>query len=413
MSRFAEISPHLHLFEGCGVEIEYVLVDHSSFEVAPVADLVIAELAGRPAHEASFGTLACSNELALHVFELKTDAPAADLQPLPQQFTHWVARANEAARRADACLMPTGMHPFMQPETQTRLWPHEQNEIYSEFDRLFGCSGHGWSNLQSMHINLPFQGDEEFGRLHTAIRVLLPLLPAIAASSPFVEGQRTLLLDNRLFYYAQNSKNIPSVAGQVIPEPACSRAEYEATILAPIARDLERHDAHHVLEPEWTNARGAIARFVRDSIEIRLLDSQECPSADLAIAALTVAVVRALVNEEWSSFEAQRAAPQPMLHELFSATIRDAEAARIDVPEYLSLFGLSERARSGDEVFRELLDRVELAAMWRPPLELMTTEGTLARRLVRRVGSPVTRPALVRAAGALCDCLARDEMFAA
>jgi gamma-glutamyl:cysteine ligase YbdK (ATP-grasp superfamily) len=410
VSRFAERSPGLHLFEGAGIEIEYVLVDGSTFQVAPVADQVIATLAGRPTHEASFGTLACSNELALHVFELKTDAPASDLAPLPREFLRWIQRTNDAARATGARLMPGAMHPFMQPETQTRLWPHEQNEIYGEFDRLFGCSGHGWSNLQSMHINLPFQGNEEFGRLHTAIRVVLPLLPALAASSPFVEGRRTGLSDNRLHYYARNSKNIPSVAGEVVPEVACTRAEYEATILAPIARDLESRGAAEVLEPEWTNARGAIARFVRDSIEIRILDSQECATADLSVAALTIALVKALVEERWSSYETQRAAPQPMLVELLNSTIRDADRATVPA-EYLSLFGFPSGALEAKRALRELITPLEIDAAWLPSLDVITTRGCLAHRLAGSVGEEVSHSALTSVVERLCDCLEHDQMF--
>src|SRR5690606_3311880 len=93
-------------------------------------------------------------------------------------------------------LMPSAMHPWMDPLTQTRLWPHENSPVYEAFNRIFGCQGHGWSNLQSMHINLPFEGDEEFGRLHAGIRLILPILPALAASSPFVEGRATGLMDN-------------------------------------------------------------------------------------------------------------------------------------------------------------------------------------------------------------------------
>ena len=59
------------------------------------------------------------------------------------------------------------------------------------FDRIFSCQGHGWANLQSMHINLPFADDAEFGRLHAAIRFLLPLLPGLTASSPVMDGAVT------------------------------------------------------------------------------------------------------------------------------------------------------------------------------------------------------------------------------
>ena len=56
--------------------------------------------------------------------------------------------------------MPGGAHPWMDPARETRLWPHEDNEIYEAFDRIFGCTGHGWSNLQCVHLNLPFDDDE-------------------------------------------------------------------------------------------------------------------------------------------------------------------------------------------------------------------------------------------------------------
>jgi gamma-glutamyl:cysteine ligase YbdK (ATP-grasp superfamily) len=86
-----------------------------------------------------------------------------------------------------ARLMPTAMHPWMNPAAETRLWPHDQAEIYQAYDRVFGCSQHGQANLQSMHLNLPFANDAEFARLHAAVRLVLPILPALAASSPIVE----------------------------------------------------------------------------------------------------------------------------------------------------------------------------------------------------------------------------------
>src|SRR5690606_7705226 len=108
-----------------------------------------------------------------------------------------------------AMLMPTAMHPWFDPATETRLWPHEYSPVYETYNRIFGCQGHGWSNLQSMHVNLPFANDEEFARLHAAIRLALPILPALAASSPLVEGRVTGLADSRLDFYRFNSRRLP------------------------------------------------------------------------------------------------------------------------------------------------------------------------------------------------------------
>ncbi len=72
-------------------------------------------------------------------------------------------------------------------------------------------------------LNLPFANDAEFGALHAAIRALLPILPALAASSPVIDGKPGGWLDNRLRVYRSNSAKIPSITGRVIPEAVFSR----------------------------------------------------------------------------------------------------------------------------------------------------------------------------------------------
>jgi hypothetical protein len=90
--------------------------------------------------------------------------------------------------------------------------------VYEAFDRIFDCRGHGWANLQSAHLNLPFSDAEEFGRLHAAIRLLLPILPALAASSPVMDGRLTGRVDSRLDVYRHNARRVPQVSGRVVPE---------------------------------------------------------------------------------------------------------------------------------------------------------------------------------------------------
>src|SRR5258706_15402909 len=103
-------------------------------------------------------------------------------------------------------------------------------------------------------------------------------------------------MDGRLDVYRTNSAKIPSIAGSVIPEPVFTHADYQREILERAYRDIAPYDPEGVLQHEFLNARGAIARFDRDAIEIRVLDIQECPKADLAIAAAIVAVLRSLVE---------------------------------------------------------------------------------------------------------------------
>ncbi|HOW19319.1 MAG TPA: glutamate-cysteine ligase family protein, partial [Phycisphaerae bacterium] len=235
--------------------------------------------------EVELGDLCWSNELVLHVIELKTNGPATSLDRLSKTFHRDVTRINDILAPMGGCLMSSAAHPWMNPDLDTKLWPHDYGEIYRAFDKIFGCRGHGWSNLQSMHINLPFADDAEFARLHAAIRLVLPIIPALAASSPIIDGRLTGLLDSRLAFYRTNCRRIPSVTGCVIPEAVFTQRDYEEQILQRIYRDIAPHDPDETLRDEWVNARGAIARFCRNTIEIRVIDMQECPSADVAIAA--------------------------------------------------------------------------------------------------------------------------------
>jgi len=304
----------------------------------------------------------------------------------------------------------------MDPAAELVLWPHDHAEVYAAFDRIFGCREHGWANVQSMHLNLPFEGDAEFARLHAAIRVLLPILPALAASSPFVAGRATGLLDNRLEFYRGHARRIPSLVADVIPEEVFDRAGYEARILARVRADVAPHDPEGVMQPEWMNARGAIARFDRGAIEIRLLDVQECPRADLALAGAVVGVLRALVEGALGG----AAAPRGFPHAPLAAILRDATArgdeARIADAGYLELLGWKGRVpcRAGD-LWRDLAERTlsgRCEADAEAVLEVIFREGCLARRLLRSADG-AEGPALRGLYAELCRCLAEGRLLRA
>jgi carboxylate-amine ligase len=405
--------PPLGLFEGFGIELEYMIVDGRTLDVAPVCDRLLHAVSGSYEAEIEQGELAWSNELVLHVVELKTNGPAPTLDGLADHFGAGVRRVDELLRPMAARLMPTAMHPWMDPARETRIWPHEYNAVYEAFDRIFDCSGHGWSNLQSAHINLPFSGDDEFGRLHAGIRMLLPILPALAASSPVVEGRANGTLDNRLEFYRNNARRIPAVSGHVIPERADSRADYEREILEPMYRAIAPHDPDRVLQNEWLNARGAIARFDRDAIEIRVLDVQECPLADLAIARSVVSVLRDLVGERWIGMEQLRAWPIGSLEKTLLATARSAEDAPIDDSTYLAAFGMSgtSSCRAGD-LWRHLVEATDGAGAGSADearaLETLVGRGSLARRIADALAAGRDLRAVYEE---LCECLIGGRLF--
>ncbi|MGA7180746.1 MAG: glutamate-cysteine ligase family protein [Thiobacillaceae bacterium] len=406
----------LSAYSGCGIELEYMIVDQDTLSVRPVADTLLRNASGEVVNELTRNSMGWSNELTLHLIEIKNNSPVPKLLPLSDAFQLEVAEINRQLKAFGACLMPGGMHPWMDPVSETKLWPHEHSDIYQTYDRIFGCRQHGFANLQSMHLNLPFQDDAQFARLHAAARLILPILPALAASSPILDARTTGLMDNRLAAYLVHQRKLPATMGQVIPDTISTRAEYRSRILQPMYEAISPFDPRGILRHEWLNARGAIPRFERMALEIRLIDMQEYPGADLAVAAAVTAAVRSLDEGKASVLVAQQSYPTHLLVELLDACIRDADQARIEDPAYLALLGLSPAPCSASEVWRRLIEawwqrEPEQQETWSEPLTAILEHGPLSRRILRAAGLACPRARLKAVYKSLCDCLGAGRPF--
>ena len=410
------MSNRLHLFQAYGIELEYMIVDKKSLAVRPLTDLLFKKVTGEYTGDVDRGMVSWCNELVLHVVELKCTKPEAHMSELADQFHKNVEELNELLDSFGAMLLPTAAHPLMNPEKSTFLWPHDNNDIYAAYNRIFNCHGHGWSNLQSTHLNLPFYDDEEFARLHAAVRLILPILPALAASSPILGGKETGFLDKRLDYYQKNQKVIPSITGKVIPERAFSKRQYHKMIYDRIAHDIAPHDPENILQPVWLNSRGAIARFDRGSIEIRLLDIQECPQADLAIVNLIVLLLKLLVEEKICSHHEQQQWEAQPLNDIFQATIRRAENATIENADYLKMFGVEGKSITAKKLWAHLIKVAqnyypEEVEAWMPQLKVIMEQGTLATRILNSVSGEYSEGNINLIYRELSDCLKYNEMF--
>lgn len=403
----------LRLFEGYGVELEYMIVRADDLSVLPISDVVLKELGGEIQNEVEVDSVSWSNEFVLHVIELKNTDPSSELVSLGPLFSDHVKRLNARLDPMGAMLMPGGMHPFMRPREETKFWPHEGHEIYEAFHCIFDCKRHGWANLQSVQLNLSFGDDAEFGRLHAAIRLVLPMLAPLAASSPIVEGEVTGLLDTRLEVYRTNATGVPGVTGRVIPEAVYTEADYATTILDPLYREIETLDPRGTLRHPWLNARGAIAQFVRDAIEIRVLDMQETPLADVAVCGAVSAVVKALVEERWTDYPHQREWEVEPLAGVFLATMRDAEETVIANRDYLRVFGFPDKKATARELWLYLIETLSGAGdgFESPHLRVILDHGPLARRILRVLGRHPRREDLVAVYRGLCRSLRSGESF--
>lgn len=404
----------LHLFEGYGIEMEYIIVGDSDLNILPISDKILEKAAGKIVSEYERGPMAWSNELVLHLMEIKTNGPVKGLDGVAESFRNEITEIEKILTEFDARLMPGAIHPWMDP-FNVKLWPHEYNPIYEAYNRIFDCRGHGWANLQSTHLNLPFHGDEDFEKLHAAVRLVLPLIPALAASSPIADSEIKPFLDFRMEVYRTNSIKIPSITGKIVPEAVFSRAEYQEQIFEKMYRDIAPYDPENILPDEWLSSRGAMSRWDRETIEIRVMDIQENPAADLALLEFVVNLTKAFVDEKWQSLYDQKQWSEHLLYDILMAIVKEGEQAVISNPEYLSLFGLNDHKISARElcihIYESLNRDYQFSQKSSKHLELIFKEGPLARRILNSLPKKFYHDDLFDVYKNLCDCLRYGTPF--
>ncbi|MDQ8197837.1 glutamate-cysteine ligase family protein [Pelagicoccus enzymogenes] len=405
----------LSLFEAFGIELEYMIVDCDTLRPRPIAESILLDEDGNTTQEISLGTIDVSNELATHVLEFKTAVPTSDLEKLERDFHDAITEMNERLAPFNAKLAPGGIHPFMDPSVEGKTWSEGDRTIYDAYDRIFGCSSHGWFNLQSCHINLPFANEEEFARLHAAIILILPYLPALSASSPIIEGEYRGFLDTRIDVYKNNQIKVPEIAGNIIPEPIFSFKDYQTEILQKTYKAIAPYDPDGILQHEWLNSRGAIARFDRNAIEIRLLDTQENPTQDIGICSLIIALLESLCALDIETLKdfATRYTPKERKEQLM-AIARDGYEADLLLRDLAELFGLKSHETSVGELWAKIVDALKnhpRVAKRTEALGYILQEGSLAERILARVGKTPTQEQLKDTVEHLSNCLANTEAF--
>ncbi|MEZ5365872.1 MAG: glutamate-cysteine ligase family protein [Bryobacterales bacterium] len=406
-------------FEVVGIELEYPMVD-AELQVQHLVEPLFRELAGRPCSDVSLGGVEMSNELADHVFEIKTAQPEKDLTTSEKLLAAGVKTVCGLAReKLGATLLPTAMHPFFDPR-QGRTWRRAGRPIYEAYAGLFELQRHGWMNVQSCHVNLPFGDEEETVAMHNASACLLPYLPALTASSPLYEDRLGPLVDNRLGFYRSNQARFPEVTGDVVPEYIRSLADYRTRILEPIYRRLRQTPGAERLRHEWMNSRGVILRFMRSAMEVRVLDTQECVKMDAACAAFVRAALRVMTS---ALREGRLRLPeQGLLVADFGRVVAEGRKAEVEAPHLREWLGLSSRHKQAGAVMQALVERAsEALTRKEAPYAALVVErlakGNLSERIRRKLERSadahgvVPRERTVALYRELAACLEANEVW--
>jgi glutathione synthase/RimK-type ligase-like ATP-grasp enzyme/gamma-glutamyl:cysteine ligase YbdK (ATP-grasp superfamily) len=323
--------PHYRPFSVAGIELEYAVVDAETLDPRSLVEDAFRFIAGRPVSEVDLGGVAFSNEIADHVFEIKTPLPTRSLARAEELLVDGVRRFSDVLEgEFGARLLPTGMHPWLDP-ARARLWRRSGRRIYDAYARVFDVHTHGWMNVHAAHLNLPMGRGPEAVAMYNATALLIPYLPALAASSPMFDGSLHDPVDNRMEWIFRHQAEIPESQGEILPESIVSVSDYRRRILQPMYRALEGRPGTAVLKHDFFNARGAVLKFSRRALEIRVLDMQECVKLDIAIAVYVRAILRHYTRRVLTG--RMTVPPPQILLADFRATIRSGSEARVVAPQ--------------------------------------------------------------------------------
>ena len=281
-----------------GPEHEFSVVNEQ-LKPLPIVDKIIKDFHGRIVNFVQQSQFTFGKELQLHVMEIKPNAPFKN----PEDFEETMQRAvltltNFVEKKYKASLLGTGMHPLLKLD-ETGVWSHRDRQIYHCLSRVFNLRQHGWLNIQSFQLNLPYSDEKSAVHMHNLLAEICGYLPAIAASSPIYEGRLGEHVDNRLRFYVENQKEVPSVTGDVVPEYVSSFRQYREGVIGRYSSDLAQAGVDkRLLGKDWVNSRGVVFRFDRRALEIRVMDEQECIKSDVALSCFVRALLRGMQREE-------------------------------------------------------------------------------------------------------------------
>lgn len=386
-----------------GPEHEYSIIDEQ-LQPMPIVDQIIKKMSGKVTNTVEFSDFAFSKELQLHVAEIKATTPFFSPSVFEETMNQSVLEISSVLESFGVKLMGLGMHPTLTLD-KAKIWEHDDREIYEAYDKIFGLRQHGWLNIQSYQLNLPYLKEKEAVRLYNAIANILPYLPAISASSPIYESKFGELVDNRLHFYSINQEKVPSISGDIIPKYIDSFEAYMEQTIRRYSSDLKKINAPEVLiNKEWVNSRGAIIRFDRKAIEIRIMDEQECIKSDVALSCFIRSLLRGVIEDQ------ERELSHPLLVDNLHTIMRDGLKAKIHHPKFKSVQGF---CRFLFDIAYESAFKEEKKYLWiiKKRIENGNLSDLITDRVKRRMQKTDLTEAIFSTYSKLAEKLLKNQIF--
>ena len=255
-----------------GVEEEFSILDPRTLELQPRFEQLRSAAEGdRLLHEHITGEL-ISSEIEI------ISGVGADLHDALERQRERRRRLFALAREQGAALGATGTHPWADYREQ----PIIDTEHYRRVEQ--GLKYVAWrNNTFSLHVHLGVRDIDRAVRACDRLRGVLPLLLAISANSPYLDGRDTGLASARTQSF---TKSFPRCG---VPDAFGGWPAYREYIEL-----LKRTGSIVEFTQVWWSVR---PHFSFGTVEVRICDAQSTARESDALAALMVACIAQAVRD--------------------------------------------------------------------------------------------------------------------
>jgi len=287
-----------------GLEEEFAILDPETLDMVPRFE-ELAGTASSQLREHITGELISSEiEIVSGRGEDLADAIARQRGARTLLFDH--------AARSGAALGATGTHPWADYREQQFI----ATEHYQRVAESLGYVARR-NNTFSLHVHVGVHDIERAVRACDRLRPILPLLLALSASSPFVDGIDTGLHSARTQTF---TRNFPRCG---VPDAYGSWAGYRSYL-----EDLIRWGSIVEYTQVWWSVRPHLSF---GTVEVRICDVQSTATESEALAGLIVAVVAAAVRDGDEGVPFDDPAPRLIEENVWRAIRHGMDAELIDL----------------------------------------------------------------------------------
>ncbi len=289
-----------------GIEEEFAILDPDTHELAPrFEELRDAAQADEILRDAVAGEL-ISSEIEI------ISGVGSDLQDAISRQRERRRRLFALAETHRACLGATGTHPW----ADYRHQPIIDTEHYHRVEE--GLKYVAWrNNTFSLHVHVGVRDIDRAVRACDRLRPVLPLLLAVSANSPYLDGRDSGLHSARTQAF---TKSFPRCG---IPDAFGGWGAYREYI-----EFLVRTNSIVEFTQIWWSIR---PHFAFGTVELRICDAQATASESEALAALMVACIAQALRDEDEGVPLYAPAPRLVEENLWRAIRYGMDGRLIDL----------------------------------------------------------------------------------